>query len=797
MNGLKKNIFWFVLWLCPLLVSAQWSGVGRWQDHYSYNNAFSIVAMQNESAGITENGIFFFNSRENSIRRKTTIQGLSGVGITASAYDPSSRILIVGYDDGNIDLILPNGRVVNIPDVQRWQMPGSKRINQIVIENSQRAFLCTDFGIVVVNLLRREISETYFIGENNSQIQVRDVAFSNDSIFAVTENGLMRAYRRSRRLVNFQEWELMPVNSRIEPSVESVSFWNNNLIVHQRTTENNETFDTIWRRDSEFQWHILDTVFTNRIKVSRNRLFQLRQNLERTDWTLFEVRELDSDFNVLHRFGSSPQEFDFWGLIDIEVDAENNFLVSDGFNGFFRFTSNWQILPGRSPYSPGILPSGPANNRVYALTHSPTTLYVADGGVSASDWSSSRFPFSVDYFRDGNWRTFNHRNLSRYLSDAIAVAEDPRNPNVLAMASWTGGLVKRNASGTVTIYDETNSTLRSWWNGWDYVTRVGNVQFDRRNQLWATQTRSRYHLHRRTATGEWTAFDLGHVIPSPTAGASLDAREFIVDYHNQLWIRTRWGGLVFFRETNNGASFEALRANLSRGNDQQITIVNTLVEDHRGYVWIGTDRGILVNFTSRQLFNNPMGLESTVEFRTINYAGRPLLENENVTAIAVDGADRKWIGTSSSGVFLMSADGREMLRQFNTQNSPLNSNTITALAINPRTGTVYIGTDRGLMSYGGDATVGSQTEQNIVIIPNPVRPNFTGNISIQGLVENAHVRITDASGILVYETRARGGMATWNGKTRSGQRVNPGVYLVFATNEDGSVGSVGRIFFSR
>jgi flagellar hook assembly protein FlgD len=109
---------------------------------------------------------------------------------------------------------------------------------------------------------------------------------------------------------------------------------------------------------------------------------------------------------------------------------------------------------------------------------------------------------------------------------------------------------------------------------------------------------------------------------------------------------------------------------------------------------------------------------------------------------------------------------------------------------------VFIGTDKGLMSFGGDATLGSRTKQNIKIFPNPVQGNFTGEIGIQGLVEQARVHITDASGRLVFETIANGGMTTWNGKTRNGQRVFPGVYLVFASNEDGSVGSVGKIFIN-
>jgi len=793
MNTLK-NIFWLALWLCPLLVSAQRSGVGHWQDHYSYNNVFSIVVLQNEVAAVTENGLFFFNLKENSLRRKTTIQGLSGVGITASAYDSVSRILIVGYEDGNIDLILPNGRVINIPDVQRWQMPGSKRINQIVVETAtignariRAAFLSTDFGIVVLNLSRREIAETYFIGENNSHLQIRNVAFSNDSIFVSTENGLKRAYRRSRRLSNSQEWIQVSVAQNYR-ATESVSLWHNNLIVHQRTIENNSTHDTVWWRDSENVWHILDTIPTRKIRISRNRLFQLREHHE---YHLYEIREFSSDFQVLQRYGSEPQESFLWGLTDFAVDTENNLWISTGLDGLVRLTPNWTHVGV-------VIPRGPRTNHVYSLTHTQTALYSTDGSISASDWEPGWLTLGVDRLRDGRWSRFSSGSLlDRWTADAVAVAEDPRNPDVFVIASWHRGLVQRNADGSGVVFDSTNSTLRPFFDGNQYITRVGDVNFDRQNQLWATMARGQHHLHRRAVSGEWTAFDLSHVIPPAPAGPSLDAKEFIVDYHNQLWIRTRWGGLVFFREANNSAGFEALRANLTRGNEQRISTINVLVEDLRGYVWIGTDRGILVNYTSRQLFNNPMGLESTVEFRTIYYDRRPLLENDNVTAIAVDGADRKWIGTSSSGVFLMSADGREMLRQFNTQNSPLNSNTITALAINPRTGTVYIGTDRGLMSYGGDATVGSRTEQNIVIIPNPVRPDFAGNISIQGLVENAHVRITDASGILVYETQARGGMATWNGKTRSGQRVNPGVYLVFATNEDGSVGSVGRIFFSR
>ncbi|MCL2683291.1 MAG: hypothetical protein FWE63_07430 [Bacteroidales bacterium] len=775
-----KNIIWLALWLCPLLGFSQRGGIGQWRDHYSYNNVSSIVVMKNEICGVTENGLFYYDKRENSVRRRTTVQGLSEVGLSASGYDPSTQIQIVGYQSGNIDLI-QNGRVINIPGLKNKQMQGSKRINKIVVENSQKVYLCCDFGIVVLNLVRREISETYFIGPNNSSLQINDLALGDSTIYVATESGLLSANRFSNRLNDFREWSEISVNSQNGRSLKSVNLWNENLIVHQLDLNHN---DTIWRYFQD-QWHVLDTVFTKQIKVSRNRLLQLRKTAD-VDY-LFMIREYGANFQILHEYRE-----DLWGLEDIEIDDENYIWFSTGYNGLTRLSPNWN-------YHGEVLPRGPANNSVYALTHSPTTLYSTNGSITTTGWSQGNVNFGVDIF-DGDWSVFNNQTIRppHWIGDAIVVAEDPRNPNVFAVASWWSGVVQSNADGSTTIYDGQNSTL-----GWYYYqsyrsTRCGDVKFDKKNQLWVTNAFVDTSLHKRTPDGHWRGYTLASVTPDYP-------REFIVDYYDQLWIRTgnpaqgRLNGLVFFKETATG--FEALSANLRNGNTQNVSSLNCLVEDKKGYVWLGTDRGILVNYTSRQLFNNPNGLVSSVEFKTINYEGRPLLENEYVTAIAVDGADRKWIGTSSSGVFLMSADGREKIHQFNTDNSPLNSNTITALAINPKTGEVFIGTDKGLMSYGGDATVGSRTNQNMVIFPNPVPADFTGEIAIRGLAQNAKVHITDVSGRLVFETEAKGGMATWNGHTRNGQRAKPGVYVVFSVLADEEEGvlakGVGKIFINK
>ncbi|MCF8309280.1 MAG: T9SS type A sorting domain-containing protein, partial [Bacteroidales bacterium] len=160
-------------------------------------------------------------------------------------------------------------------------------------------------------------------------------------------------------------------------------------------------------------------------------------------------------------------------------------------------------------------------------------------------------------------------------------------------------------------------------------------------------------------------------------------------------------------------------------------------------------------------------------------------------SIVVDGANRKWFGTQRAGVFLMSEDGTEQLKHFNMENSPLFSNEINTMSITDN-GMVFMGTSKGIISYKSDATPAPPTN-DIFIYPNPVTKGYEGQIYIENLVKDANVKITDISGDIVYETTAKGGLATWNGADFNGEKVNSGYYLVFASNEDGSESIVSKI----
>ena len=204
--------------------------------------------------------------------------------------------------------------------------------------------------------------------------------------------------------------------------------------------------------------------------------------------------------------------------------------------------------------------------------------------------------------------------------------------------------------------------------------------------------------------------------------------------------------------------------------------------------------GVVIYYQPEQVFVDDNFHANRVAL-TIDEHTQFLLITETVTSIAVDGANQKWIGTQNSGVYLVSEDGTEEINHFTEENSPLLSNTISDIGINHESGEVFFATDKGLISYRGSATMGSDEFRDVYVYPNPVRENYTGEITIRGLVSDVNVKITDISGNIVYETQAKGGQATWNGKDFSGKRPSTGVYLVFCTNDDGSKTYITKLLF--
>lgn len=260
----------------------------------------------------------------------------------------------------------------------------------------------------------------------------------------------------------------------------------------------------------------------------------------------------------------------------------------------------------------------------------------------------------------------------------------------------------------------------------------------------------------------------------------------VLDLDGNRWIRQgNFGGILVISSKNQRqfVSTGAGSGNLPSEN------VKSLALDRDGQMWVGTDKGVVV-------FDNPNAVFSGKNFDAYTpvFERRRLLGNEIITSIAIDGGNRKWMGTRN-GIFLFNPDGTELVSNFNEKNSPLPSNEISYITAELNTGEVYIRTPKGMVSYRGTATEGilKQDESGVKVFPNPVRPDFNGTIGIEGLVENAFVKITDIAGNLVFETRANGGTAIWNGNTLSGGRVKTGIYLIFSANAKGEETLVSRL----
>tara|TARA_B100001059_G_C17559277_1_gene439204 strand:- start:52 stop:732 length:681 start_codon:yes stop_codon:yes gene_type:complete len=219
-----------------------------------------------------------------------------------------------------------------------------------------------------------------------------------------------------------------------------------------------------------------------------------------------------------------------------------------------------------------------------------------------------------------------------------------------------------------------------------------------------------------------------------------------------------------------------------------------IANDLDGEIWIGSNNGISVFYNPEAVFSG-YDFDAQQILITEGQYGQYLLSEEKVNCITIDGANRKWVGTEKSGVFLFSEDGVQEIHHFTKDNSPLFSDNITDIAINHENGEVFIGTAKGLISYRSDATEGVVIQSNTKVFPNPVKETYNGPIAISGLASNVNVKITDASGNLVFETTANGGQAIWNGLNKNGERASTGVYLVFSTDLYGEQKVVSKILF--
>lgn len=734
--------------------------IGNWTDHLSYQQAIAVADLGKKLAVATPNSIYFLYKSDHSIERKSKLTGLSETGITALA--ANSHVVVIAYQSGNIDLVV-NDKVINLPAIKNSQSYPDKTIYEINLIQST-AYLCTAFGIVVIDTGKEEIRETYIIGSSGSRVPVYSVCQLNNKLYAACADGIRSADISTGNLQDFNAWTLLKAQPIPDMAhTNQLLSWNGSLFFRNK--------DSVFKYSSaDFLPFYSTSGQINNLRVQGSHLASLE-----TSGGNGSIRFIDSNGNIQQTLTGA--------VIRKPMDLAGNdpsLFIADSASGLFEY--NGQEFRSLNPSSPAI-------NTIGQVISGNEEVWTVGGAILPNNRGAG-FPGVNSHFVGREWTNLNGDNtpILQAVRDLVTVANDPKSGSTW-FGSFGDGLLKRSPDGQFTHYKENSFIAPAFFDPASY--RVAGLALDEAGYLWIANDGATQSLIALSPSGNILKFQPPFNIPAN------GLQTIVVDDVNQKWLVVPGNGLLCF---NSGADPENSRDDQWRwflsgagAGNLPTNEVLSIAKDRNNFIWVGTSSGIGIIECAEQVFGN-QGCEATLPVvQQGNFAGY-LFRGERVQAIAVDGANRKWIGTTH-GVWLISEDGEKTLQRFNTENSPLPDDDIRSISVDPKTGEVYIATSKGLCSYRGTATEASANSNGILVFPNPVPPSYTGTIAIRGVPENAIVKITEMDGRLVYQMRATGGQATWNGLDAKGRRIATGVYLVLISNADKTESIASKIIF--
>lgn len=714
--------------------------VGTWRTHFNYNRALALEKAQEKIYCLTEQGLFYFDTQENSTTKLSKVDGLSDTDITAIAYSEQLNLLGLGYENGNIDLIFPD-EIFNIATIKNSSITDNKRINNIAY-NRQKVYLSTDFGVLVLNPETGQIDETFEnLGENGTSLRIEQVLFVDDNIYLATSNGVLLASTDSQlNLQDFNNWTRFEGSIVNGESISSLSAVNGN----------------VYAASSSDVFEFSNSLWTN---IAFNTSGESIITLKNTANELLVITES----NIRSR--SSDGSISFFTLEteanprDILVETDQNFWYADFGKGLSKsVTGNIERIVPNGVFASDISKLEFVNGAILAFPGS---------AISVTQPKNNGLGYAQ--FSGGIWTNVGPEDLlnSDDISDAVALSEEN-----LILSSFGHGIIDLAED---VLYDETNSPLLNNNQSGRNVL-VNALEKDLDGNVWVAQIGSN-SLLKFAPDKSWQSFTLGISVGQSPLNIKIDDL-------GQIWMipTSNFSGMIGYNpETETARYFTASNGGLPNSDVIDLEI------DRRGQVWIGTEGGLaFLPFTFGAIDDNSLEVIQPI------FGNRILFQDDKIDAIEVDPGNRKWIATSE-GLWLFEDDGDELVHNFNTENSPLPSNTITDIKANAETGEVFIATDKGLISFRSDAVNSNTFHQNVKIFPNPVHPGFTGLVGISGLATDVNLKITDVSGKLVREINAAGGGASWDVADYNGVRAQTGIYLIFSSNDDGTETFVGKV----
>lgn len=765
---MRKKTF-LILFMLAAVFAAQ--AESRWTFHGAYHNSLANIPACGKVFSLCDGSIFSYSpsDSETKIYNKTT--GLSDADIKHMAYCEELECFVLVYSNSNIDVFFPrHDKMSNLPQLMNSAL-ADKTVNDITV-SEKNAYIATNSGVSVLNISRLEFSRTYNIGAVSSAVRL------NGKILAATSSGVMQG-NEAENLLDPSKWSKLN-----------------------------------------------DPAFT-KLRALGDRLYAQAQHV-------FEINPSTGVFVAIDNvpatfFCADNASHMFFGNSDAAyaVSPDGTKTKICGSNSFkylsFSDGTYWAScgFSGTQPYkadetgmlkavADGITLNSPIRNYCAFMNVSPSNRILVAGGslnYNRQDFAGTLYSYQNGKFFNFEDTVSSHTNM--LYRNLTGVAEDPNDPDRVFASSGETGLYEFRNGKYANHYDCRNSLLQTAlpnaWQPFMYV-RTGGLQFDSDGNLWMLNSEVDTVFKIMMRDGTWRSIYIDELAKYPTFD------HLIFDNDGKAWFTHR-------RTTsshNAGVACLDVNGTIGDTSDDTFTFrfrftnedgttytpntVDAIAKDNDGRIWVGTVEGPFLINDPENFANSNFTFEQVKVPRNdgTDYADY-LLTGVPITAIAVDEANRKWFGTNGDGVYLISADNIETVHHFTTSNSPLVSDKILSLAVNRETGEVMIGTDKGLMSYNaGKASTGkSFKDKDLKIYPNPVRPDFYGDVTIEGLPLGAEVKITTTGGQLVRTAKTSNGFYKWDVKDNSGAGVGSGVYYVFAVTSDGKHGARGRIVVVR
>lgn len=758
-------LIFFICILADCFAQNDLPPIGHWREHLPYNSAIDVTAGDGKVYCATPYSLFTVNIADNSVERVSRVSGLNETGISAIKYDAASQKLFIAYSNSNIDIIYRDD-IYNVPDIKRSTIIGDKKIYNIY-PLANKFYLATGLGVIVVDADRYEIKDSWFIGSGGNYIKINGFTSDGSFFYAATEEGLKKAAMNSANLADHNNWQLISGGNGLSVGACSNVMTVQGKVVLQKNDSLFVQNGNNWSLFYTDGWPFVSSGTTeNKIQIC-----------ERQNNGTARVIILNPDGTVLRTLANT-------GAVSFPRKAilfNNDPWVADQYACLSHFDSG----PSYQQY----IPNSPQNTASGEMLVYNNIFYATAGSVN-DNWNYQYNGEGIYVFKEGSWNNINRYRYAAIdtLLDYVTIAIDKRDETIWA-GSYGGGLlhVKPGPSFEVFKQNFLGATV-----GDPASYRVAGLAFDGNNNLWVSNFGSSQPLRVRKNDGSWKSFS----IPFSLFANALS--QIVIDDNNYKWIVSPLGnGLICY---DHGASIDNISddrwrkysSGIGSGNLPNNNVL-CVAKDKSGFIWVGTSDGIGVIECPEQVFGSPPCDAVWPVVPNGNFAGY-LFKGQEVRSIAVDGADRKWVATKN-GVFLISATGEKVIYQFTEDNSPLLSSDVKKIAIDGKTGEVYFATLKGICSFRSTATEGGETNENVMVFPNPVPPGFTGTMAIRGLVNNAIVKITELDGKLVYQTRALGGQAIWDGRNYKGQKISSGVYLVLVSDDGRKEHTATKIFF--